>query len=460
MNTKLIKKMVIGMVLLFIFYCTSNVIDIEKFKQIILKKQITVKVLTYGLESTRLENLISAAEKLNYQLSDEGKNIQVNIEANSFNYLSGGGWEGYRKLFISQFSKSEGPDIYITGHENIGWLAKGNYIINLDELKNSKAYSDVFGTLWNSIIWKGHVWGALQDAEVANVFVNVKKLEQLGWSKNQIESLKYRVRQGQFTIEDMSLVAKEAVDKGIVKWGILHRPINGQIFYSIAKNFKTQIFDEQEDKIIVDKNKLIKSLEYFNDLTQKYKVTPPNMTSMNWKQIYKEVINGETLFWYGGTYSMFDFIKEGGAEYNKLMEEFDFMLIPASKKNGKPFTISHPLIYTVSSQCKNKDLAIRLLEIVADKEYQSKHAVETYHLPINKSGAQTSEFKDNKYLNSVMYMLDYTTFLPNDDKYVKYSSIYFKAIQNVEKGKFSPKLAADYMEKELKEQFKEKCVFK
>lgn len=417
--------------------------------------EVTLRALSFGFENTRLDNLVSAAEELNYELSKEGKDVRVKIETDSFQ----GFWDKYREFFVSEFESNNGPDIYITGHENIAWLAEGNYIVNLDQLKESTAYSDVFNSLWKSTRWDGHVWGALQDAEVALVFVNVDKLKKLGWSEQEIKDLPDRVIKGEFTLDDMSRLAKEAVDKGIVKWGIVHRPVNGQMFYLIAENFEVQRFDEYENKIIVNKKNLIKSLEYFRSITQEYMITPKDITSNTWNEVYEYALEDKALFYFGGTYSMFDFIEEAGAKYDKIMGKFDFMLIPTAKKPGKPVTISHPLIYTISSKCKNKELAIRLLEIVADAKYQTKHAIETYHLPVNRSGAETKEFRSNEYLNSVMYMLDYTTFLPNDEKYLEYSQIYFAAIKNVETGKLSPEDAANKMEEELKKTFKEKCIF-
>lgn len=146
-------------------------------------KIVTIKAQTIGAEVTRVENLKKAAEKLNQELKEQGKDIQVKVETSSFD----GSTDEYAKQFMLAFRSKKAPDIYATGHENIGWLADGNYILPLDELKQSKAYTDVFPPLWEAATYKGHIWGALQDTEARPVFYNKDVLRKLGWSEEEID---------------------------------------------------------------------------------------------------------------------------------------------------------------------------------------------------------------------------------------------------------------------------------
>lgn len=416
-------------------------------------KVVTIKAETRGAEKTRIDNLVAAAEKLNAELKEQGENIEVVVEASAFD----GGLDDYRKRFILAYQSKNEPDIYTIGHEDIPWLANAKYILSLDELKDSEAYGDVYDALWDATMWNGHIWGALQDTEARPIFFNVNVLKELGWSEAEIKDLPSRVEKGEFTIDDMTAVAKEAKDKGLVEWGIMHRPTNGPDFHMIAMNFGAQLYDENEDKIVLDKPAVLKTLQYFNDLTAVEKLTPDTITSMEWNNIHQINIDGKALFWYGGIWNIFNYIQQG-ADYDKMMEQFDFMLVPAAEKGGKPTTLSHPLLYTVSSQTENPDLVKRLLEIVAAPEYQVKHSVETYHLPINKSGAADAEFKKDEFLSSVTYMLDYTSFIPNNQNFNQYSDAFYKAIQGVEIGKMTPEEGVAYMETEMKNNLKDEII--
>ncbi|AEH46645.1 sugar ABC transporter substrate-binding protein [Parageobacillus thermoglucosidasius] len=414
-------------------------------------KVVTIEAQTAAPEITRVENLEKAAEKLNEELKQQGKDIRVKVKTNLFE----GSWEEYAKQFMLAFKAKKEPDIYATGHENIGWLADGNYILPLDELKKSKEYSDVFSTLWDSVTYKGHIWGALQDTEARPVFYNKDVLRKLGWSEEQINNLPEKVKNGEFTLDDMTKLAEEAEAKGLVQFGIIHRPVDGSDFHVMVYNFGGKLYDPEENKIVLDKKAVEKQLNYYYEIAQK-KLIPGNLTQMEWSSIHKAVVNGKALFYYGGIWNVFNWSQDnfheklGKVDEKWINEHFGMMLIPAAEKGGKPITLSHPFVYTVSSQTEHLELVKRLLELVANPALQAEHDVKTFHLPVTKSAAEHPDFKANETLGNVTYMLEYTTFLPNHEGFPKYSKAVFDAIQAVELGKKTPKEALKDLEVQLK----------
>lgn len=412
---------------------------------------VTLVAQTAGAEKTRVENLVTAAQKLNEELKTQGKNIEVKIEPKYFD----GSWQDYAKQFMLAFQADKAPDIYATGHENIGWLADGKYIQPLDELKNSKAYSDVFPTLWNAVTYKGKVWGALQDTEARPVFYNKDILKKLGWTDQQINELPEKVKKGEFTLDDMTKLAEEAKAKNAAEIGIVHRPVDGTDFSAIAYDFGAKLYDPAENKIVLDKKAVAKQLDYYYQIAQK-KLIPDNLTSTEWKNIHKMVVNGKTLFYYGGVWNVFNWSQDnfhdqlGKVDAKWVDEHFGMMLIPASQKGGKPLTLSHPFVYTVSAKAKHPELVKRLLELVADPKLQTAHDLKTAHLPVTKSAAEAPDFKADITLGKVAYMSDYTTFVPNHEGFNQYSGAVYKAIQAVELGKKNPDQAMKDLEAQLK----------
>lgn len=408
------------------------------------KEIVTIKVETKGAETTRIDNLVGAAELLNEELDKEGSSYEVVIDTAVFN----GTWKEYEDHFIKEYKENSEADILTIGHDAIAWLAKANYILPLDQLRTSEAYKDVYDILWRSTKWRGKTWGAIQDTEVRPIYVNVKKLRELGWSDTQISALPGQVIKGEFTLNDMTAVAKEAKDKGIVKWGVIHRPKNGPEFHMMAMNFGTQIYDLQLDQLIYDRQALLAFFEYIETISVTHELLPTYTTDLTPNDIYQMVIDDEVLFYYGGIWNVFNF-QQLGAEYERIMEDFAFILIPSPKKGGKPMTLSHPLIYTVSSQTEHPDLVIRLLELAAAPEFQVTHALETKHLPVTKTAASTEAFKADSYLSSIMYMLEYTTFIPNNENFNVYTNIFYDTICGIEKSRLTPEEAVEYMENEL-----------
>ncbi|AIE61659.1 sugar ABC transporter substrate-binding protein [Bacillus methanolicus] len=414
-------------------------------------KVVTIEAQTAAPETTRVENLEKAAEKLNEELKKQGKDIRVKVKTKVFE----GSWEEYAKQFMLAFKAKKEPDIYATGHENIGWLSDGNYILPLDDLKKSKEYSHVFPILWDSVTYKDHIWGALQDTEARPVFYNKDILKKLGWSEKQINDLPEKVKNGEFTLDDMTKLAEEAKTKGLTQYGIIHRPVDGPDFHVMVYDFGGKLYDPKENKIVLDKKAVKKQLDYYYEIAQK-KLIPDNLTQMEWSNIHKAVVNGKTLFYYGGIWNVFNWSQDnfheklGKVDEKWVNEHLGMMLIPAAEKGGKPLTLSHPFVYTVSSQTEHPKLVKRLLELVADPALQVEHDVKTFHLPVTKSAADHLNFKAHATLANVTYMTEYTTFLPNHEGFPTYSKAVFNAIQAVELGKKTPEKALNDLEVQLK----------
>ncbi len=417
---------------------------------------ITLKALSYGFEKTRLENLEAAAVILNQELKEEGIKKTVVVESE----FDTGEWDDYRKRLITEFNDDDEPDIFISAHEDIGWLAAEGYILPLDDLRVSDAYSNVYNSLWTATSWNGKTWGVPQDTDISMILVNKKILKSMGWMDKQIESLPELVKSGEFTMNDLTTLANKAVKRGASPWGIVHRPVNGQFFYMLNEQYDVQNFYSVSGTIEVKKDKLIESLGFYYNLTQVDKVTPMDVTLSGWEKLYEYAMNDQVLFYFGANWSIFDFVVEADGNREELLDKFVFIMYPATEKGGQPITVSHPLLYTIGTQCEEPELAKRLLEIVSAPEYQVRHAVETEHLPIDKISAEEPLFKEEPYLSSLMYMLDYAIFLPNDEKYATYSSEYFKAVQKVETGMQTPDEAAIDMIIELTKKFGGKIIFK
>ena len=122
-------------------------------------KTITITVWTIGPDPPseyRLKNFYIAADVLNKYLEILGANIRVKIEGEFF--VRPVEWEEYKKKFYLAYEAGKAPDIYLTGHEDVGFLAEEGMIIPLDEyIKKfwNTTYYDVISTLWEAVKHKG-----------------------------------------------------------------------------------------------------------------------------------------------------------------------------------------------------------------------------------------------------------------------------------------------------------------
>ena len=413
------------------------------------------------MENWRGNNFILAAKELNADLEAAGDPRRVEVVINQDNI----DWGDYVTEFVLGYGADEAPDIWLTGHEYIGVQAEAGRIIALDELmKEFPAFSNVIDSLWDSTRYKGEIWGIPQDAEARPLYFNKTLLGKLGWSADEIAALPEKIEKGEFTLYDMLKTAKEAVDKGIVPDGngFWTRPKNGPDFTAFYYAFGGETIDAATGKLVFDKEAGLKYYKFFYDAAQKY--GSMKCLGLGWSEAWHPTItSGKVLFWLGGTWQWAEwgtvYLKDkGGEDYE--WENFGFGLIPAAEKGGKPVTLSHPLVYMISSQCKYPDLALALIAKVTDYGPNTRHALSSTHLGILKGQTNYIFYKKSRLLSDTLYMLDYTTFLPNNPYWGSYSTITYNALAAVVSGDLTPEKAVDFVVDQLTNELGDKVIIR
>ena len=413
------------------------------------------------MENWRGLNFLVAERDLNTDLEAMGDPRRVKVEVIQDNM----DWGPYVTEFVLGYGAGESPDIWLTGHEYIGVQAEAGRIIALDELiKEFPIFNLVFDTLWDSSIYKGEIWGVPQDAEARPLYWNKILLKKLGWSDVEIEALPGKIEKGEFTLYDMLETAKQAVDKGVVKPGngFWTRPSNGPDFTALYYAFGGETIDSATGKLVFDKTAGQKYYQFFYDAAQKY--GSMGGLGLGWSDAWHPgVSGGKVLFWIGGTWQWAEwaevFLKDlGGEAY--MWENFGFGLIPAAEKGGKPNSLTHPLAYLVSSQCKHPDLVVALIAKVTNYGPNTRHAIASTHLGILKGQTDYKFYKESRLLSEALYMLDYTTFLPNNPNWGTYSTITYEALAAIVAGEFTPQEAVGFVVEGLNRELGDKVIIK
>lgn len=407
---------------------------------------------------TRVENLEEAGEILNDELEAEEADYRVEV----IGEVIDGSWDEYFQQFTLSYQAGEAPDILTIPHEYVGALADGEYILAVDDVRSSDAYQDLYEELWESVEYQGETWGIVQDAEARPVFYSRNLLGELGWSEEEIDSLPDRVEAGEFTLEDLTQTAEEAIEAGIVEagHGILHRPSNGPDFQMHISAFGGELYDEENHNIILDKSAVLQSLEYYEDIVER-EVTPADMTSIDFDNVHQMTVNEEALFYYGGIWNVFNWENNtfhdelGSVDAEWYAENMGMFLVPAAEENGTPVTLSRPSSYTVVSSTEHEEAVKRVLEHVVDPELQTYHNLETWKLPITESAAQDADFEAHPALGELTYMLEYATFQPIHEQYPMFSAALFDSIQAVQLGESTPEEALDNLELRLENELGE-----
>lgn len=430
-------------------------------------EDVVIKIRTKAgppFEDWRGNNFVDAVSTLNAELKKEGDARQVKLELIQDNK----DWGPYKQEFEFSSKSGEAPDIMLSGHEHFAAWVESGFVIALDDYiaKYPETYDDVFPALWNCTMYKGKRWSIPQDAEARPLYWSKPLLKKLGWSAEEIEALPEKIKNGEFTLQDLLETGKAAIDKGVVKegYGFWHRPRNGGDFWYMYYVNGGELMDDASGKLIYDKAVGLKQFKFYEDATQNYKVLIPDIFGREWPDWHTEVSDtGKVLFWMGGTWNWGDWkvnyvAEKGGEEF--LFENIGVGLIPAAEKGGKPTTLTHPLVYGVSSGSKHPDLAFRLITLVTTKEANTKHAVDSAHLGILQSQADYEPYKADRFLSEAIYMLDYTTFLPNNPDWGTYSTAWFEGLQAVEAGEFTAAEAVEFVVERFQNELGDNVIIK
>ena len=412
------------------------------------------------MEDWRGFNFLVAESDLNADLEAMGDPRRVKVEIIQDNL----DWGEYITEFVLGYGAGESPDIWLTGHEYIGTQAEAGRIIALDGIiEEFPIYNLVFDTLWDCTKYKGEIWGVPQDAEARPLYWNKTLLKKLGWSDGAIAALSGKIEKGEFTLYDMLETAKQAVDKGVVESGngFWTRPKNGPDFTPFYYAFGGETIDPATGKLVFDKTAGLKYYGFFYDAAQKY--GSMGCLGLDWSTAWHPGVTSKVLFWVGGTWQWAEwaekFLKDlGGEAY--MWENFGFGLIPAAEKGGKPNSLTHPLAYLVSSQCKYPDLAVALIAKVTNYGPNTRHAIASTHLGILKGQTEYKFYKGSRLLSEALYMLDYTTFLPNNPNWGPYSTVTYEALAAVVAGEFTSQEAVDFVVEGLNRELGDKVIIK
>ncbi len=398
----------------------------------------------------RAGNIVAAGDTLNKMLAAAGSDKRVKIELNETNAK---GYDDDALDLLKAFAVDKGPDIFVLAHEWTGAFADAGYAQNLEDhiAKNPEFWGDIIAPLWQAVTYKGARYGVPQDSEVRMFFINNDKLRKMGMSDQDIAALPARVNAGEFTANDLCDLAGQAVQKGVAKYGILHRPNAGPDFQMLIEAFGIEPYDKSAAKLQTSKAGLRSFFTWVKYCVDK-KALSANNTAMSWDAIEQASFGGEeALVFFHGVWRVTDQMKawnlKGKDDY---FRKITWINAPAGKKGGTPTNLSHPIAYAVSAKSKNKDLAAYIVALASQPVPNMHHAVTTNHTPINYGEQSMPEIVEKGWaLVAATPMLKYASFMPNHPKIGQYNAILFKGIQGVETGRLTPQAAADFVVSEL-----------
>lgn len=399
-----------------------------------------IRLLTFGYEDTRYLGLEQAIEKFNQHHS-----VQYRLEVERYTDASWN-WGEY----LTQFDGQQ-HDLLIVNSDYVAEFADRGYLEPLDDIIQKQIFQDQYlSPLIPCMMYNGKSWGLLIDTDVSMLYINRDVLRALGYTEQQIVRLPDQIRSGQFTMKNLIMLSHRAVEQGLSEYGMVHRPASGIFFYMMAEAFDA--FEIQADgTIYFSEEAFVNMLTFFQDLA----ACNPVQAEESWNTFNDIFVNGKAAVYFGACWSIYDGMIEKNADPQRLEEQYITSLIPAISEGDSPFTISNSMLITLSSHSLYKDdLKEILIDAYSQWETCAEHAAQTYHMPVSRAAADDPVFQKNTFLLSNLYMMDYTTFVPNTSNMNLWYNALFQAVKSVENGSGTPEEVAHTFAQDVLEHMK------
>ena len=326
----------------------------------------------------RVDAIEMAADILAREAEIRGESINVTVDKKLYD-----GWDDFKQAVTLAAESGNAPHIVVTGHEDIAPWANAGIIRKIEDLIDMDAWpvNDIFPNLIEISSYEGAVYGLPQDAESRPFFAWIPHMKAIGYSDADIAALPERVAGGEYTLYDVLDDAKKMQDQGVVApgYGFYPRVSNGPDYWQFYQSFGGEMQDAASGKLIYDQGAMTRFYKFFADAVA-MGVTRKNHVGTPWDQWYAEVASGKAGLWHGGTWHYARYTgKEGLTDF---FDKIQFTLIPAGDANGRPNTITHPLVYLVTNRGTDDDafIAAELVKIASEPRINTLHAIKSAHL--------------------------------------------------------------------------------
>lgn len=395
---------------------------------------VTIK-LAHNMDFVTIpETIVAAADRLNEKYEAEGKDLHIEIETD-YQRIS---WDEYMQNILFATKSGDGPDIF-SFSGNIKDQVRSGLLLDLSDMDTSKFVDGCF----DAFTVDGKIYAMPFDIPMRAIYYNKDVLKELGWSDEEVEAFPGKFADGSFTWEEFISLCQEVQEKGLVEWGMLHRPGKGGDFLDVLRMYGPAHFNE-EGKLIVNQDTITGFFQFMYDAANTLKITPQDTTQRVWTDLQKMVGEGDAFAYYGPIFASTYVAAEANLTPEELAESVGFALFPKSEKNETPFCVAAPQAVSVNANTEYPEICKALLEEVYAGDAMENLAVHgdtIFSLTSVMEANEMEEITTNPILKNVGYMADYATTTPPVEGDSIFVAEVFKQIVLLELGQVTPEKA-------------------
>ena len=392
---------------------------------------VTIK-LAHNMDFVTIPDaIVAAADRLNEKYEAEGKDLHIEIETD-YQRID---WDEYMQNILFATKSGDGPDIF-TFSGNIKDQVRSGLLLDISDIDTSKFVEGSF----DAFTVDGKIYSMPFDIPTRALYYNKEVLKELGWSDEEVEAFPGKIAEGSFTWEDFIALCQEVQEKGLVEWGMLHRPGKGNDFLDVLRMYGSPYYNE-EGKLVVNQDTVTGFFQFIYDAANTLKITPQDITQRVWTDIQKMVGEGDAFAYYGPVFSSTYVAAEANLTPEELAESIGFALFPKSEKNEAPFTVAAPQSVSINAHTEYPEICKALLEEVYAGDSVKELAVHgdtIFSLTSVTKANEMEEITTNPILEKIGYMADYVVTTPPIEGESVFRDELFKQIVLLELGQVNP----------------------
>lgn len=422
-------------------------------------QNVTISVWAGGSgpnDNYRVDAIEMAADILEREAAIRGETLEITVDKKLDST-----WDDFKQAVTLAAEAGNAPHILVTGHEDIAPWAQSGLIVPVEDYLNLDAWpiNDIYDNLMEIASYGGIQYGLPQDAESRPFFFWKEHMRAIGYTDADLDALPGRVEAGEYTLDNVLEDARKMVDQGVVEagYGFYPRPSNGPDYWQFYTSFGGVM--EEDGKLVFDRAAMQRFYQFFVDVVEAG-VTRKNHIGTPWDQWYAEVASGKAGLWHGGTWHYARYTNQEGLE--DFFGSIAFSLIPAGE-GGKPNTLTHPLVYVLTAQDNEDEVAIaaELVKIASEPRINTLHAIKSAHLGIAHQQSNIYLYANDRWAREATErLLPFANAMPNNTDFGTYWNAMWSGLEAAWTGQKTPEQAVADVEAELKNSLGEAIVIR
>lgn len=422
-------------------------------------QNVTISVWAGGSgpnDNYRVDAIEMAADILEREAAIRGETLEITVDKKLDST-----WDDFKQAVTLAAEAGNAPHILVTGHEDIAPWAQSGLIVPVEDYLNLDAWpiNDIYDNLMEIASYGGIQYGLPQDAESRPFFFWKEHMRAIGYTDADLDALPGRVEAGEYTLDNVLEDARKMVDQGVVEagYGFYPRPSNGPDYWQFYTSFGGVM--EEDGKLVFDRAAMQRFYQFFVDAVEAG-VTRKNHIGTPWDQWYAEVASGKAGLWHGGTWHYARYTNQEGLQ--DFFGSIAFSLIPAGE-GGKPNTLTHPLVYVLTAQDNEDEVAIaaELVKIASEPRINTLHAIKSAHLGIAHQQSNIDLYANDRWAREATErLLPFANAMPNNTDFGTYWNAMWSGLEAAWTGQKTPEQAVADVEAELKNSLGEAIVIR